>query len=161
MLRSCQSNKTVSVEFPDGSYKGEIDKMGQRKEMDFTFGMMGQHTKEVLVRTKDTAPELSGGANVETYEGDYLEDERTGKGKYIWPDNSFMKERFYGEQGIVFGIFVSSDQTRYEGYWFNDKQHGQGKLILPDGSATIGFWENGENGLIQHPFRPKHQNLRS
>ena len=154
-LCSCQSSKTVSVEFPDGSYKGEIDKNGAKEGNGFYFWHDGSTYEGSFSKDKRHGTGTFRWANGETYEGDYLEDERTGKGKYIWPDNSFYEGTFLRGARHGFGIFVSSDQTRYEGYWFNDKQHGQGKLILPDGSATIGFWENGEMKLNPAPLPPK------
>ena len=81
--------------------KGKLTKMGQRKEMDFTFGMMGQHTKEVLVRTKDTAPELSGGLTVKLMKVTTLKTNVQVRVSIFGQIILSMKERFYEEQGIV------------------------------------------------------------
>lgn len=62
-----------------------------------------------------------------TYEGEFKENERQGKGREIYPDNSW-----------------------YEGNFHNGKKNGKGKYNLADGSLYEGQFLNGNiNGVVR------------
>ena len=54
------------------------------------------------------------------YEGDYLNDKKSGFGIYTWADG-----------------------RQYHGMWKDGKQHGEGKYILPSGVQRRGYWRDG------------------
>ena len=61
LLASCNSTKTTTIEFSDGSYQGEIDKKGKK------------NGKGIYVWHDGS-----------TYEGDFKEDSRHGNGYFKW-----------------------------------------------------------------------------
>ena len=99
-------------------------------------------------------------SNGESYEGDYLKDERTGKGVYNWPDGSFYEGDFLAGKRHGLGTYKSANGTIYEGEWFDDLQHGHGTLIKPDGTTIKGIWRKGtlvSKPSIRPPASPQPQ----
>ena len=94
------------MSYSDGSfYRGEM-RNGMRN---------GTGT---LVYGDNTANQL------DTYTGQWVDDQRSGTGKLTWKDGSV-----------------------YEGQWKDDRVHGQGVYTFPSGAILVGTWENGkENG---------------
>jgi len=88
------------------------------------------------------------------YEGNYVNDKKTGKGIYVsakgwsyegdWVDGSF--------EG--YGIYRFPDGSVYEGEWKNDQRHGKGKYTFADGSYYTGEWKNGENIRASKTVKP-------
>ena len=69
------------------------------------------------------------------YEGQWLNNERNGRGVQLWRGGSI-----------------------YEGYWKNNVAHGYGRLVHSDGDVYIGEWDNdrangkGSGRIIQEPI---------
>lgn len=141
---SCQSKKLVSVDFEDGSYRGEVNEDGIKHGQGSYFWKDGSSYNGDFLLDKRHGNGLFEWANGETYKGDYLQDERTGDGVYTWPDGSTYEGDFLRGKRQGKGIFTSSDGVRYEGNWFDDRQNGNGKLIFPDGRIMEGIWKKGE-----------------
>ena len=94
----------------------------------------------------------------ESYEGEWYEGQRQGKGKYIHiGDGSVYEGEFFNnkEEGNGKKIWKNGAQT-YEGEWKNGQIHGTGKMNFSNGGYYIGtfqfdkrcghgilFWSNG------------------
>ena len=57
----------------------------------------------------------------ERYEGDIVENKRSGR-----------------------GVMIFRDGTRYDGEWRDDAMNGRGIMTLPNGERLEGFFVNGE-----------------
>ena len=157
ILSSCQSVKTSSIEFSDGSYKGEIDQKGRKHGK----GTYEWHDGSVYVGDFKNDSRHGNGrfnwSNGESYKGEYLEDERTGEGSYHWPDGSYYEGSFLRGKRHGSGSYYSDNGAIYEGKWFDDMQHGQGKLTNPNQSVIRGIWKNGK--IVTQPAElPKPAN---
>ena len=144
LLGSCQSNKIVSIDFSDGTFKGEVDEEGAKNGKGAYLWYDGSSYKGDFLKDERHGLGSFTWANGEKYVGEYLEGERTGEGSYFWPDGSsyegsFLKGSRHGE-----GVFTSSDGTTYQGEWLNDQQHGKGVLVFADGRRIQGLWKNGK-----------------
>ena len=70
-------------------------------------------------------------ANGDRYEGEWLNDKKSGKliNKYT--------NHYKG-----FGKFTYNDNNEnYEGSWLEDKKHGQGSYYFANGDVFIGNWD--------------------
>ena len=81
-------------------------------------------------------------ADGDYYEGDFVDGKRTGKGKYVWPNGCYYEGDFVDGNFNGYGIRVYSDGYRYEGQFKDDKRHGKGVLTSPDGTAVEYYYEN-------------------
>ena len=81
-------------------------------------------------------------ADGDYYEGDFVDGKRTGKGKYVWPNGCYYEGDFVDGDFNGYGIRVYSDGYRYEGQFKDDKRHGKGVLTSPDGTAVEYYYEN-------------------
>lgn len=101
-----------------------------------------------------------------TYRGAYLNGNRWGFGKQVWPDGSYFegcwkedkicgKGRLVSKEGDVYdgefqnnrfhgyGEYTQFNGNKYKGQWANDKQNGIGKEIWMDGTTYQGDYLNG------------------
>ena len=141
---SCQSNKIVSIDFSDGTFKGEVNEHGAKNGKGTYLWLDGSSYKGAFLNDQRHGIGSFKWANGEQYVGEYLEDERTGKGSYSWPDGSSYEGSFLKGKRHGYGIFTSLDGTVYQGEWLNDQQHGEGLLIFVDGRRVQGIWKNGK-----------------
>ena len=77
-----------------------------------------------------------------SYEGDWVYDHRTGKGKFTWADGSYYEGDFVDSKFNGYGVRVYSDGCRYEGQFKDDKRHGKGKMTWPNGDTYEGDWRD-------------------
>ena len=154
-LAGCRSGKIATVDFPDGSYQGEISKKGKKNGK----GIYKWHDGSTY--EGDFEDDLRHGngsfkwANGESYKGDYLHDKRTGYGIYNWPDGSTYEGSFLNGKRHGLGTYVSTDKDIYIGEWFDDLQHGEGSLTRSDGTVVKGIWRNGKLLTIPSVIPPK------
>lgn len=141
---SCQSSKMTSIDFSDGSYKGEIDKKGKKNGKGFYVWHDGSTYEGDFRDDLRHGNGLFNWSNGQSYKGDYLEDERTGLGIYRWPDGSFYEGSFLKGKRHGSGVYQSINGVIYDGEWFDDMQHGEGKLTDPDKGLIRGVWRNGK-----------------
>jgi len=64
----------------------------------------------------------------DVYEGDFLDGRRHGKGKYTWARGTVYEGDFWNGQRTGKGKFTRPNGEMYEGDFVNGKQHGMGKL---------------------------------
>ena len=81
-------------------------------------------------------------ANGNYYEGDFVEGNRTGKGKYVWASGGYYEGDFVDGKFNGYGVRVYQAGGRYEGQFKDDKRHGKGVLTAPDGTAVEYYYEN-------------------
>ncbi len=141
---SCQSNKIVSIDFSDGTFKGEVNEHGAKDGKGTYLWIDGSSYSGTFLNDQRHGVGSFKWANGEQYVGEYLEDERTGNGSYSWPDGSNYEGSFLKGKRHGHGIFTSMDGTVYQGEWLNDQQHGEGLLVFVDGRRVKGVWKNGK-----------------
>ena len=141
---SCQSSKNTSIEFSDGTYKGEIDKKGRKHGKGIYIWHDGSTYEGDFKNDARHGNGLFNWSNGESYKGDYLEDDRTGQGLYRWPDGSYYEGSFLRGKRHGLGTFHSVDGAIYEGQWFDDLQHGKGNLKNLDQTTIQAIWKNGK-----------------
>lgn len=86
--------------------------------------------------------------NQATYIGQWLNGQKHGRGKQIWPDGSFYEGYWYQNQAHGKGRLIHCQGTVYEGYWALDQAHGQGLYFTVEGSFYQGSWyEDKQHGF--------------
>lgn len=146
---SCNSTKTTSIEFSDGSFQGEIDKKGKKQGKGIYVWHDGSTYEGDFKNDSRHGNGYFKWSNGESYKGDYFEDSRTGEGIYRWPDGSYYEGSFLNGKRHGFGVFHSLDGSVYEGEWFDDLQHGEGVRTNPEKTTIKAVWRNGK--LITKP----------
>ncbi len=142
-LPGCKTSPNAKLDFPDGSYEGQINRDGEKHGFGIYRWIDGS------VYEGEYSDDLRHGkgrflwANGESYDGIYFKDDRTGKGVYHWPDGSFYRGDFLSGKRHGRGQFQSSNGTIYDGEWFDDLQHGHGILNQFDGRTLKGIWRKG------------------
>ena len=151
LIFSCQNKPIAKLDFSDGSYKGEVNRDGEKHGSGIYRWLDGS------TYDGEYGDDLRHGTgrflwvNGESYKGDYLKDERTGRGIYDWPDGSQYEGDFLAGKRHGMGRFISSEGVIYEGEWFDDLQHGTGTLTYLDGRTLKGVWRQGE--LVSKPAK--------
>lgn len=77
-----------------------------------------------------------------TYEGEWLQGMRQGKGKQIWADGSEYEGEWKENQANGQGTLYHSDGDVYEGQWAQDKANGYGKYTHSNGAKYTGEWKD-------------------
>lgn len=149
LLVSCNSTKTTSIDFSDGSYQGEIDKKGKKHGKGIYVWHDGSTYEGDFRNDSRHGNGYFKWSNGESYKGDYFEDSRTGEGLYRWPDESYYEGSFLRGKRHGVGIFHSTDGAVYEGDWFDDMQHGEGTLTNANKKIVRAVWRNGK--IITQP----------
>ena len=149
LLASCNSTKTTTIEFSDGSYQGEIDKKGKKNGKGIYVWHDGSTYEGDFKEDSRHGNGYFKWRNGESYKGDYFENGRTGEGQYRWPDGSYYEGSFLRGKRHGFGVYYSIDGAVYEGEWFDDLQHGEGILSNPNKTITQATWRNGK--IITQP----------
>ena len=94
-------------------------------------------------------------ANGNYYEGDFVSDKRTGKGRYVWASGCYYEGDFVDGNFNGYGKRVYIDGYQYVGEFKDDKRHGKGVLTAPDGTAIEYYYENdkivGNTGVTISP----------
>jgi len=98
------------------------------------FKKSKQHGNGVLLR-KPTA----GSKEEEIYDGEWMNGEKHGLGKYYYFKDIFYDGNWYKDKKEGHGTF-KSPEGEYVGEWKNDKKNGQGILRLKNGHTFEGRW---------------------
>ena len=75
-----------------------------------------------------------------TYEGEFYNGIRQGKGKFTHKDGTVAIGQFINGQLMGYGTRTSDDGSKYEGEFVNYRQHGNGKMTFANGAVFDGFW---------------------
>ena len=73
-----------------------------------------------------------------TYVGQYANDERTGKGKFVSEDGSIYVGDFVDEIMQGHGKFICVEGWTYDGQWLHNMPDGQGKFVDENGDVYEG-----------------------
>ncbi len=87
-----------------------------------------------------TAIKYKNGEYESTYEGEYKNGIREGKGKFSHADGSVKTGTFVNGQLMGRGIAETEDGHRYEGEFINYRLHGKGKLEFANGTIFEGYF---------------------
>ncbi len=85
--------------------------------------------------------------NGDKYVGNWKNNKQDGQGNYYWADGSIYNGNWEDSKKNGQGVFYyapnnSSNIVSNEGYWLNDKEQGQRTIIWKDGTKYVGGWEN-------------------
>lgn len=72
------------------------------------------------------------------YEGNFLNDAKTGRGKFQWADGSWYEGDLLNGEIEGEGEYRWSDGRWYKGQWKEGKMHGNGELNTADGKRYVG-----------------------
>ena len=82
--------------------------------------------------------------NGDSYEGEYVNSERTGNGTYVWANSDRYTGDFMAGKRHGIGIYVWAKGDRYEGEYVNDERHGIGTYIWANGDRYEGDFFKGQ-----------------
>ncbi len=89
------------------------------------------------------------GADGESYDGMWADDNFNGQGTYIWSNGAKYTGEWKNGVQDGYGIFFYTNGDKYTGYFKNNKFSGKGKYTWADGSVQEGTYENGE--FVEQP----------
>jgi antitoxin component YwqK of YwqJK toxin-antitoxin module len=75
-----------------------------------------------------------------TYEGEFKNGIREGKGKFAYKDESILECKFINGQAIGLGTYELKDGNKYYGEIVNYREHGKGTFYYANGSKFEGFF---------------------
>jgi len=75
-----------------------------------------------------------------TFEGEFRNGIREGKGTFTHRDGSVAKGNFVNGQLMGYGTRTGEDGSKYEGEFVNYRQHGKGSITMANGSKFEGFF---------------------
>jgi hypothetical protein len=82
------------------------------------------------------------GANVRSYDGDWVNGVREGQGKVTWPNGTVFEGNWANDQKNGQGTLTEESGQVYVGAWRNDRKHGQGVVTWPNGEKYDGQWKD-------------------
>jgi hypothetical protein len=89
--------------------------------------------------------------NKDSYEGDFLDGIREGRGTYLYFASA---DRYDGEWKVNrkhgIGKMYYNKKGEYQGYWENGRRHGEGVFTYPNGDVYSGWWRFGEKEGTGH-----------
>jgi hypothetical protein len=91
-----------------------------------------------------------------SYNGNFKDGKRSGKGKLVWKDGSKYMGDFEKDLRNGFGVYTYSKEDAedcYEGHWKDQKKSGKGRLIWKNGTRQEGIFLNDSFILGQTSLR--------
>ena len=89
-------------------------------------------------------PTLFKWTNGDSYKGEYVNNERTGKGTYVWANGDRYTGDFMAGKRHGKGTYIWANGDRYEGEYVNDKRHGKGTYIWANRDQYKGDFFKGQ-----------------
>ena len=84
--------------------------------------------------------------NGDRYYGDYVDNQRTGKGIYIWANGDRYEGEFYEGMRDGRGKYIWANGDRYEGDYMENQRDGEGTYIWANGDRFQGEFYEGKRG---------------
>lgn len=75
-----------------------------------------------------------------TFEGEYVNGVRTGKGKSFMTDGSSLEGNYINGKIVGFGVQFDAKGNQYEGQFIHQRKHGNGTLTFKNGEKQDGFY---------------------
>lgn len=75
-----------------------------------------------------------------TFEGEYVNGIRTGKGKSFMADGSYLEGSYINGKIVGFGVYIDARGNQYEGQFIHHRKHGNGTLTFKNGDKQEGFY---------------------
>ncbi|KAL6044463.1 MORN repeat protein [Balamuthia mandrillaris] len=75
-----------------------------------------------------------------TYSGNWADDRREGKGKWVRTDGSVYEGEWHSDLRFGKGTQIDPDGSRYDGKWVKGRREGSGVQTYPNGSKYSGSW---------------------
>jgi len=133
----------IEIRYPNGDlYVGGVHGSLFHGKGKMTWKKTGNSYEGDWVYDHQTGKGRFAWADGDYYEGDFVDGKRTGKGKYVWPNGCYYEGDFVDGKFNGYGVRVYIDGGRYEGQFKDDKRHGKGVLTAPDGTAVEYYYEN-------------------
>ena len=79
-----------------------------------------------------------------TYEGEWVNTKKQGKGVETWPNGYIYKGEFKNSEWSGQGTLTFPDGSTYIGEWSKGFMNGQGTFTWADGTQKSGIWKNGK-----------------
>ena len=124
-------------------YVGEFEngmRQGEGKEDSEFFTYIGSFRKD----KKNNKGKIILKLLKDTYEGDFLDDNITGKGEYEWSNGNIYVGDFLNGKMHGKGTNRWSDGSSYEGDYVKGVKEGHGRYVKANGKICEGFWKNGK-----------------
>ena len=78
----------------------------------------------------------------DTYEGDFVNDELTGKGKFVFSNGDTYEGDVVNGKRQGYGTYKWADGSSYEGEFSANRKNGKGTIVWADGSSYVGDFVN-------------------
>ncbi|CAJ1413351.1 unnamed protein product [Effrenium voratum] len=78
------------------------------------------------------------------YEGQFEHNRASGQGIFQFPNGGIYEGQWRSDRAHGHGSYRHFDQASYDGQWRNDKQHGEGVELWPDGARFEGQHREGQ-----------------
>jgi hypothetical protein len=82
--------------------------------------------------------------NGNVYDGDFLNNQRTGKGIFRWNNGNVYEGDFLNDKCTGKGVLRWVDGCVHEGGFLNGMRNGKGKFKFSDGDIYVGTFKNGD-----------------
>lgn len=93
------------------------------------------------------------------YEGEFIKDKRTGKGKLTFSDGDFYEGAFMNNDFEGEGTYIWKGKDKYTGQWKDNRMEGKGIFYHREGMEFKGLFVCNyfvdEKGVYINPFTPK------
>ena len=78
------------------------------------------------------------------YEGEYLNDKKSGFGTFNWAHGNYYTGNYFDDQRNGYGEMYWNDGAYYKGQWERGVQSGEGLLYIPGEGMKKGLFVNNE-----------------
>lgn len=137
------NNEKSTIKYSDGStFEGEVNADNQAHGKGKRTYSDGVYIGDFLNDNKHGKGKWTGNDGG-TFEGDFASNSATGKGKYNWPNGDSYEGEVANWWRTGKGKYTWKNGDVYEGDFLNNLHHGKGKKTYADGKVEDGIWENG------------------
>lgn len=98
---------------------------------------------------------MTGDRAGDRYQGQFVDGEWTGKGKFFQASSGNLYEGEFKKGALKSGKIIQKDGSVYEGELKDWKKNGQGVMTLTNGNVYVGTWEKDQKNGLLTLFKPK------